>query len=627
MYSHGFLKVAACSPNCRLADSLSNAKEIVNILNSKEMKEKNPSIIAFPELCIPGYSIGDLVYQKYLYEETKEAVKFVLDNTTFRGVYILGSFVYINDTIYNCAIVCQKGKILGIVPKNILPNTYEFSEARWFNSGNDISTDLISCHYLGQDISFGKLLFECDDVTFGVEICADMWAPVSPNQDLFANGALIVFNISASPITIGKARKREMLTKAISLKMDGAYVYVSNNASESTSEAVFSGHKIISYKGDILASDKEISFDSKVIYADIDIDRLHSSRRNNSYFKSVQDMTRDVFIERVDFDLDYNDDYQFENPIDPLPFVPKTDEEYKEIIDIQAASVFKRLNYIGIKNTVLGVSGGLDSTLALLSLVYAYDKYGLDRKEIIGVRLPSNSNSEKTYNNSLNLMRKLNITEYEINIMEGVSSQLEKIGHDGKTLDVTYENVQARYRTFCLMNLANLHNGIVVGTGDMSEIALGWCTFNGDQMAMYGLNAGLTKTALREVCRYYTKIYPEITEEVISIIGTPISPELAGLSQKTEDVIGKYEINDFILYHFIVCGDTPKRVSYLLQKALGLSKEKADSSVDNFNKRFYSQQFKRLTMPEGVKIADISLSPRTSVKMNGDTYPPKKLVK
>ena len=625
MYAHGFLKVAACSPKCRLADSMFNAKEILKVLNSEELNKKAPAFVAFPELSIPGYSIGDLVFQKYLYEETQEAVKYLLENVTYRGVYMVGSFVCINDAIYNCAIVCQEGKILGIVPKSFLPHTNEFCESRWFNSGNKISEEIESCNYLGEEVNFGKLLFECGDVVFGAEICADMWAPVSPNEELFANGALIVFNLSASPSVVGKKEKREMLTKAISLKMNGAYVYVSNNASESTSEAVFSGQKIVAYNGDILASDNEIALDTRIIYADIDIDKLHNARKNNSYFKSVQDITRDTFIGRVPFKLESSNDYNFERPIDPFPFIPKSDEEFKEVIDIQAASVIKRLEYIGIKNTILGVSGGLDSTLALLSLCYAYDKYGLDRKGIIGVRLPSNSNSSKTYNNSKSLMKKLNITEMEINIMEGVNDQLKKIGHDSSTLDVTYENVQARYRTYCLMNLANLHKGIVIGTSDMSEVALGWSTFNGDQMAMYGLNAGLTKTALRETCRYYTKIYPEVSEEIISIIGTPISPELAGSSQKTEDVIGKYEVNDFILYHFLVCGDAPERISYLLTKALGLSLDKAKEAVNNFHKRFYSQQYKRLTMPEGVKVMDISLSPRTEIKLNGDIYPPKKL--
>lgn len=625
MYSHGFLKVAACSPKSRLADCMYNAQEILKVLNSEEVKTKNPAVIAFPELSITGYSIGDLVFQKYLYDESQEALQYLLENVTYQGVYIVGSFVCINDLIYNCAIVCQQGKILGIVPKSFLPNTNEFHEGRWFSAPNDVLKRIDCCTYIHKEVPFGRLLFKCDDVIFGVEICADMWAPVSPNETLYASGAVIVFNLSASPAIVNKKEKRETLTKAISLKMSGAYVYVSNNASESTSESVFSSHKIISYNGDILSSDDKISFESSIIYADIDIDKLHSIRRTNSYYKNSQ-VLLNYDLEIVEFMIMPTDNYNFEKPLDPLPFVPKSDNEFNEIIDIQAISVIKRLDYIGINHVVLGISGGLDSTLALLSLVYAFDKYGISRKNIIGVRLPSSSNSSNTYNNSVHLMEKLGVTQLEINIMEGVNDQLKKIGHDGIKHDVTYENVQARYRTYCLMNLANLYNAIVIGTSDMSEVALGWSTFNGDQMAMYGLNAGLTKTALREVCRYYINIYPEVSEEINNIIQTPISPELTGTNQKTEDLIGKYEINDFILYHFMVSKDSFERISYLMQKAFNVSKEFADKSIDNFNKRFYSQQYKRLTMPEGVKIMDLSLSPRTEVKLNGDIYPPVKLI-
>lgn len=625
MYSHGFLKVAACSPKSRLADCMYNAKEILNVLNSEEMKSKNPAIVAFPELSIPGYSIGDLVFQKYLYDESQKALKYLLKNVTYKGVYIVGSFVYINDLIYNCAIVCQQGEILGIVPKSFLPNTNEFHEGRWFSSADEILGSVNFCTYICKEVPFGRLLFKCNDVAFGVEICADMWAPASPNETLYASGAVIVFNLSASPAIVNKKEKRETLTKAISLKMNGAYVYVSNNASESTSELVFSSHKIISYNGDILSSDDEISFESRVIYADIDVCKLHSIRRCNSYYKNAQTLLNED-LPVIEFKALPTDEYKFEKPLDPLPFVPKSDDEFKEIIDIQTISVIKRLDYIGINHVVIGVSGGLDSTLALLSLVYAFDKHGISRKNIIGVRLPSNSNSSNTYNNSVHLMEKLRVTQLEINIMDQVNGQLKKIGHDGIKHDVTYENVQARYRTYCLMNLANLHNAIVVGTSDMSEVALGWSTFNGDQMAMYGLNAGLTKTALREVCRYYINIYPEVAGEINRIIETPISPELAGSNQKTEDLIGKYEINDFILYHFMVNKDSFERISYLMQKAFNVSKEFADKSIDNFNKRFYSQQYKRLTMPEGVKIMDLSLSPRTEVKLNGDIYPPVKLI-
>ena len=625
MYSHGYLKVAACSPKCHLADPMYNAKQILDVLNGEAVKEKHPSIICFPEMSIPGYSIGDLVFQKYMYDDSLEAIQYLLDNVKYKGVFILGSFLTINDAIYNCAFVCQTSKILGIIPKSYLPHTNEFYESRWFASGTNISEELKEVEVLGQKVKFGKILFENGDVCFGTEICADMWAPVSPNEKLFANGALIIFNASASPSNIGKSIKRQMLTQAISLKMNGAYVYVSNNASESTSEVVFSGQKIIAYNGDILVNDDEITLSSKTIFADIDIDGLHNIRRNNGYFKSVQEVTRDMDIIHVHFDLERTNDYQFENEINKYPFVPSCESSYREIIDIQAASVVKRLNYIGIDKVVIGVSGGLDSTCALLSLVYAFDKYGIDRKNIIGVRLPSNSNSSNTYNNSKSLMEKLKITEKEINIMDAVNHQLKTIEHDTNTKDVTYENVQARYRTFCLMNLANLNKAIVIGTSDMSEVALGWSTFNGDQMAMYGINAGITKTVIRKTCEYYCQLFPEVSDEIRSVIDTPISPELAGSDQLTENIIGKYEINDFILYHFLVNGDNKKRIVFLLEKTFNLEKDKAINYVNNFYKRFYSQQYKRLTMPESAKILEICLSPRTEIRLNGDIYPPKDL--
>ncbi len=621
MYSHGFLKVAAASPVARVGDPLFNVKEMLKVLNTIE--EKKPSIICFPEMGIPGYSIGDLIFQKYLYEDSLEAINYFLKNNNYDGVVIFGSYIIINDAIYNCCFVSQKNKILGIVPKNFLPHTNEFYESRWFASGSMISKEVKSVNLFGETIPFGKIIFEnrLYDVTFGAEICADMWAPMSPSETLFSNGALMVFNPSASPICIGKSDYRRMLTKTMSFKFNGAYIYASNNASESTSEVVFSGHKIIAEAGSIISEDEKISLDSSVIYGDIDIDKLHYLRRNNSYYKSSQDMTRDIDILKVSFDLTYlNDEFHFEKELDKFPFVPKVKREFEEIINIQIASVIKRLEYIGIKKVVLGVSGGLDSTLALLSLCYAFDKYGYDRKNILGFTMPSFATSANTLNNSLELMKKLNITYKEIPIHDMVSSQLDVIGQNRENKDTTYENVQARYRTLTLMNIANKEKAIVIGTGDMSEIALGWSTFNGDHMAMYAINAGLPKTVVKEVVNYYCDVYPEVSSVIKRILETPITPELASSSQSTEDIIGKYEINDFILYHFLVNGDTSDRIEYLLQRVMNLDNDVAKEYVYNFNKRFYSQQYKRLTAPESVKILDISLSPRTEIRLNGDIY-------
>ena len=619
MYSHGFLKVAAACPNARVGDTMYNVKEMLKVLD--EATKKDPAIICFPELCISGYSIGDLVFQKYLYDDTLEAIQYLLNNNPFSGVIIFGSYLFINDTILNCGFVAQKDKILGIIPKTFLPHTNEFYESRYFAFGEGISSDLMDVMFLDQKVPFGKIIFENDDeeVKFGAEICADMWAPASPNEKLYANGALIVFNASASPSYVGKKEKRELLTKSISLKWNGAYVYVSNNASESSSEVVFSSHKIIAENGTIISEDDEIRLNSSIIYGDIDIQKLHFLRRNNSYYKTLQDTTRNLEIVRVHFDLTKTKDYIFEKEFDRVPFVPKSVSDYHDIINIQAASVVKRLDYVGVKKTILGVSGGLDSTLALLSLCYAYDKYEIERSNIIAVSMPSMQTSKETYLNAFHLVEKLGVTYKEIPIQDEVNRQLTAIGHEHNK-DVTFENVQARYRTFTLMNLANQEGGIVIGTSDMSEIALGWSTFNGDHMAMYGLNAGIVKTVIKETVKFYCNIFPDLCEVLESILKTPISPELSSSDQKTEDIIGKYEINDFILYHFLVAGADEERLIFLLSHVFKLESKEAKKYVNNFNKRFYSQQYKRLTMPEGVKILNISLSPRTEIRLNGDIY-------
>ncbi|HKM29944.1 MAG TPA: NAD(+) synthase [Bacilli bacterium] len=620
MYSNGFLKVAAASPVSRVGDPMFNVKEMLKLVEEAKLKEA--SFICFPELCVSGYSIGDLVFQKYLYDDCLEAIKYFLRSNTFKGVVIFGAYVFINDVIYNCSFITQKKKILGIVPKIFLPNTHEFNEARWFASGADIIDDIASINFFDEDIPFGKIIFatESGDVNFATEVCSDLWAPISPHESLYANGALICFNLSASPAYVGKKELRKTLTKSASLKFNGGYVYVSNNSSESTSDVVFSGHKLICENGVIIAESEEINLQNSILYGDFDILQLHHIRRNNNYYKNVQWLARDTNITRVIYELEELEDFTFEKNIDPLPFVPKKKEEYTDIINIQATSVIKRLEYIGINKVVIGVSGGLDSTLALLSLCYAFDKYNISRENIIAYALPSKATSERTYKNSMVLLTKLGVTIKEINIYTDVLRQLKAIGHDSLTKDVTFENVQARFRTYTLMNAANLYNAIVIGTSDMSEIALGWSTFGGDHMAMYAINAGLPKTVVRETVRHFKEIYLDVADVIEDIITTPITPELTDAKQSTEDIIGKYEVNDFILYHFLKNGDDTERIAYLLFKAMDIPCKEARELVVKFNKRFYSQQFKRLTSPESVKIMSLSLSPRTELKLNGDIY-------
>lgn len=621
MFSQGFLKVAAASPKTRLGDARYNVKNMLEIL--KEAEKKGAAIICFPELCVTGYSVGDMLFQKYLYQESLNAIRQLLIDNPFSGVVIFGSYLIINDTLYNCSFVVQNKKILGIIPKTFLPHTNEFYESRWFASGVRLIQDLKTVRFLGQDVPFGKMLFENEtrEVIFGAEICGDIWAPTSPNEKLYANGALIVFNSSASPAHIGKNEKRHLLTRSTTMKFNSAYVYVSNNASESTSEVVFSSHLLISEDGKIISESDLITFENNIIYGDIDIRKLHFLRRNNSYFKQTQELVRDPEFQRVRFDLEPTGDYEFERVPERLPFVPKDRRDLERIADLQGASVLKRLDYVGTEKTVLGISGGLDSTLALLSLVRAYDKAGFDRKNIIAVSLPSAVTGSRTYNNAKGLAEKLGVTYKEISIAQEAANHLNLIDHQGEA-DTTFENVQARLRTLILMNLANKEKAVMIGTSDMSEVALGWSTFGGDQTGMYGINAGLPKTVVREVVKFYKDVYPETKGILDDILATPISPELAGSDQKTEDLIGKYEVNDFILYRFLAAGDDFQRIVYLLGETFALTEKEAENYVRNFTNRFFSQQYKRLSAPEGVKIMEISLSPRGELKMSGDFYPP-----
>lgn len=618
MYSHGFLKVASASPKLRCADIDFNVKEILKCL--EEVENKKASFVVFPEMCITGASVNDLLFQEYLYEESQAALKHILNTTTYKGVYILGTYFKLNDALFNCAVACQNGDILGIVPKSYLENTRGKAEGRYFTPGFDFPYKDIE--FDGEMVPFGELVFFNDDynVLFGLEVGSDYLSYDSMNESLYAYGASIVFNTGSKEFSLGSKKYTSDALKAITKKVSGAYVYSSNASFESSSEVVFDNHKLIVSDGEVLAESTDINIESNIIYADIDIDKLHYLRKTNSWIKNAFIQNHSMKeLDEIHYDLEEKEDFEFEKCIDLLPFVPKCDEDCKEIIDVQAVSVYKRLKYIGIEKTVIGVSGGLDSTLALLSLAYMCDKYNIDKKNIIAITMPSGNNSDTTYNNALKLMQTLGVNAREINIKEHVLHELRTIGHDSITKDLTYENAQARYRTFTLMNTANLEGGLVIGTGDMSEVALGWSTFNGDQMAMYGMNAGLPKTAIKVVTKYFENIYPELKECINSVIGTPISPELKG-NQLTEDIIGKYEINDFILYRFLVNGDTGERIVYLLKKFFNMNENEAIDYVNNFNNRFYKQQFKRLTMPEGVKILDISLSPRSELRLSGDIY-------
>ncbi|MFA5543374.1 MAG: NAD(+) synthase [Bacilli bacterium] len=616
MYSQGFVKVAAVSPKIKAGLPSENAKEIIKILN--ELEEKKVSFALFPELTICGYSIGDLVYQEYMHRDNNNALKYILENNNFNGIAIIGTFLKIDNNIFNVGYVIKKNEILGVIPKWYLPHTHEFNENRWFVSGYEVG--LREVLIFDKYVPFGQMIFESYDskLLFGVEICQDMWSPLAPHEILYCNGAQLVFNVSASPETIGKSDLRSSIIKSITYRNNGAYIYASNNMSESTSEVIFSNHKLIYSNGDMIADVNDLDFQSNYIIGDIDLGEINHRRITSSWSKNTQGKFAD--LPRINFEIREDEDFLFERNLELLPFVPKKEQEFYKIIEMQAASVYKRLEYIGINKVILGVSGGLDSTLALLSLNYMFEKYNLPKENLIAVTLPTKNTSNLTFKNALQLIKFCNAKHINIDIDVDVERQLDVIGHNKNDKDVTYENIQARFRTYTLMNLANLHGAIVIGTSDMSEVALGWSTFNGDQMAMYGINAGLPKTAVKAVVKFYKSIYKDLDKLIDSIIDTPISPELTGNDQATEDIIGKYEVNDFILYRFLACGDSEHRISYLINKFMNLSKEESDNYVKNFFNRFLKQQFKRLTMPESVKIFSVGLSPRSEFKINGDIH-------
>ena len=616
MYSQGFVKVAAVSPKIKAGLPSENAKEIIKILN--ELEEKKVSFALFPELTICGYSIGDLVYQEYMHRDNNNALKYILENNNFNGIAIIGTFLKIDNNIFNVGYVIKKNEILGVIPKWYLPHTHEFNENRWFVSGYEVG--LREVLIFDKYVPFGQMIFESYDskLLFGVEICQDMWSPLAPHEILYCNGAQLVFNVSASPETIGKSDLRSSIIKSITYRNNGAYIYASNNMSESTSEVIFSNHKLIYSNGDMIADVNDLDFQSNYIIGDIDLGEINHRRITSSWSKNTQGKFAD--LPRINFEIREDEDFLFERNLELLPFVPKKEQEFYKIIEMQAASVYKRLEYIGINKVILGVSGGLDSTLALLSLNYMFEKYNLPKENLIAVTLPTKNTSNLTFINALQLIKFCNAKHINIDIDVDVERQLDVIGHNKNDKDVTYENIQARFRTYTLMNLANLHGAIVIGTSDMSEVALGWSTFNGDQMAMYGINAGLPKTAVKAVVKFYKSIYKDLDKLIDSIIDTPISPELTGNDQATEDIIGKYEVNDFILYRFLACGDSEHRISYLINKFMNLSKEESDNYVKNFFNRFLKQQFKRLTMPESVKIFSVGLSPRSEFKINGDIH-------
>lgn len=628
---NGFVKVAAATPKVKVADCDYNCDQIIDMIQ-KAAQEK-VRVLVLPELAITGYTCGDLFLQNALLEAAKEAlIKIVRATKGLNMVVIVGMPLMKLGNLYNVAAILFEDKILGFVPKLNVPNYSEFYEARYFGQGN------IQVEYIDivdeKKIPFGaNILFRCTDIQdfiIAAEICEDLWVPISPSAKHALAGATVLVNPSASNETTGKDIYRKNLVAAQSAALMAAYIYSSAGDGESTSDVVFTGHNIIAENGRILKEAPRFTNDLTI--SEIDIQRLVSERRRLSTFCTTND---DAYV-FVDFTFTDRDQIkQIETKLTrtfaKTPFVPsdknQRDKRCEEILNIQAYGLKKRLSHIGCKHAVVGISGGLDSTLALLVMVKAYDILDIDRKNIIAVTMPCFGTTDRTYNNAVTLTNKLGATLIEVPIREAVLIHLRDIDHDVNTHDVTYENSQARERTQILMDIANKYNGIVVGTGDLSELALGWATYNGDHMSMYGVNSSVPKTLVRYLVDYYAHTLEdkELQDTLFDVLDTPVSPELlppeeGKISQKTEDLVGPYELHDFFLYYMIRFGFVPSKIFRLAKEAF--QGEYEDEIIYKwlctFYRRFFSQQFKRNCLPDGPKVGSVAVSPRGDLRMPSD---------
>jgi len=618
----GFYRVAAAVNKTIVGNPAKNAEEILTLI--KEAHSKEVSVIVFPELTLTGYTASDLLMNQTLISSQNESLSTILKNIeNINTIAIIGLAVFESDRLYNCAAVIQNGKVLGVVPKSYLPNKKEFYEKRQFTTGRDITRTTL--YLLDEEIPFGVDLLFTDkaDMTFGVEICEDLWAITPPSNHMASNGANLLLNLSASNELIGKHEYREELVRTQSARCIAAYVYSSAGVGESTTDTVFGGHAIISEYGSTLAQNERFQLTSHIITADLDLERLRWLRLNeSSYGDARRKKTRVIKVDALP------QMSKIERFINPSPFIPSHYADKKrrcdEIVHIQAHGLIKRMNHAHIKKAVIGISGGLDSTLTLLSTHRAFEMMEWDAKDIIAVTMPGFGTTTRTKSNAVQLCEALGVTLKTVDITDISLKEFEAIEHDKNEHSVTYENVQARARTSILMNMANKEGGLVIGTGDLSEIALGWSTYNGDHMSMYALNSGIPKTLIQYVIEYY-KSNKEIADIIDDILATPISPELLPhdgdeIVQETESIVGPYELHDFFLYHFIKYGAKPSKILHLATIAFDTKydEETINKWLKLFLRRFFTQQFKRSCMPDGPKVGTISLSPRADWKMASD---------
>lgn len=627
--NYGFVKVAAAVPRVKVADCKFNAEKIESLIMVAE--GKGVQIISFPEMCITGYTCGDLFGQQLLLEEAEMALIQILNNTRQVDILsIVGMPVVVNSTVLNAAVVIQKGKILGVVPKTYLPNYKEFYEQRWFTSA--LQTAENSVRLCGQIVPLGNnLLFETSDTTFGIEICEDLWSTIPPSSALALQGAEILFNLSADNEGIGKHNYLCSLISQQSARCIAGYVFASCGFGESTTDVVFAGNGLIYENGTLLARSERFCMDEQLIISEIDVERLRAERRINTTFAANKANCPGKEVLRIPTEFVNSKGLNLTRTFDPHPFVPRgaeLDERCEEIFSIQTAGLAQRLVHTGAKTAVIGISGGLDSTLALLVCVKTFDKLELPRKNILGVTMPGFGTTDRTYNNAIDLMNSLGISIREISIKEACLQHFKDIGHNIDVHDVTYENSQARERTQILMDIANQTCGMVIGTGDLSELALGWATYNGDHMSMYGINSSIPKTLVKHLVQWVAEHEVDNASKttLLDIVDTPISPELVpadedgNISQKTEDLVGPYELHDFFLYYFMRYGFRPSKIYFLATKVFDrvYDDETIKKWLRTFFRRFFNQQFKRSCLPDGPKVGSIAISPRGDWRMPSD---------
>ena len=636
----GFVTIAAAIPGLKVADVQYNRKQIENLI--VKAHAGGAEVVVFPELSLTGYTCQDLFTQQILLSEVERAVMQLLDSTrTLPIISIIGLPIEVGNLLLNCAIIIQHGNILGIIPKTYLPNYNEFYEKRWFASSQDLKPTEI--HYAGSVLTVTaehQLFRTPEGLIFGVEICEDVWAPVPPSNHLTLAGADLVFNLSASNEITGKQRYLKSLLAQQSARTICGYIYAGSGFGESTQDLVYGGNAFAYENGNLLGESKRFSMTPQLIMAEIDVEMLRTERRKNTTFVNAQrgetahlNYTSETHTTGDSPSVEQLLKFRF---VEAHPFIPSAtqrEETCEEIFNIQIMGLAKRLSHINCRSVVVGVSGGLDSTLALLVAVKTFDRLGLSRKGIVGVTMPGFGTSDRTYYNAIALMKALGITLREIPIRKAVEQHFADIGHDPNVKDVTYENSQARERTQILMDLSNQLGALLVGTGDLSELALGWATYNGDHMSMYGLNAGIPKTLVQHLVRYVAQCEKlsdtdeSISSLLLDIVDTPISPELvsnddkATITQATEDIVGPYELHDFFLFYMLRYGFRPAKIYLLAQKAFEgkYTNDVIKQWLTIFCRRFFAQQFKRSCLPDGPKVGSVSLSPRGDWRMPSDT--------